>query len=657
MGAKKIVFRYDGNKVDPAPAVAVNKEFIYANDTIVGYKYVLTITGYASSFNKKLNTTVSNISTTIYSLQDIKAIFMRNGKVLHIGCEDTSTNTVTSTMLMAYGGLLRSFETNESPNRLSQYVEYTATMDFNDVLFTDNNNTEIAGDSVASDDVVLNEQMRHLQSFTDNWNFTIGEEDMYRYYSRVSAEGLVNVEDYTTINVSYTIEATGKHTFDINGNTIPAWQRAKEFIERKLYTQIYIFRNTGPLAVANFNTIYYNSNDINLNDTTTQLNQTHTSTLTNIPIIYPILHNTVAQNYTIFNEVITCNTSEGAGSFTATYSCVLKFTNIAAPWPQKSIHTFTVSYDQVRDFTKAERTITVNGTLEGMLATNILAPASLGQGVNINLGGTTFGGNILNENFTGQVFNLPLNGKFIGQVALSPVSKYTNALDDFVKYIGNTPAYNYNYYGSDDLSPAFKAVLSINYATLFPNTLPTDISTCTDGNVYLSSILALPQSFSVDHDYNGSVSYSVTYSTSRSCSTERGFETLSITEEDPVPSYVEFIVPGRTGGPILQNLNTNSHKKITFNFQGTTKKGCLIGTPFTDADLNDFPILNGSGVCEIEEYVNFPPAVLCMLIDTEAAHPELIPESYKYDYNPIDGSFTLAKTYIVCQSGTITCFP
>lgn len=657
MAAKKIVFRYDENKIEPAPTVAVSKEFIYANDTIIGYKYVLTITGYASSFNKKLNTTSSNISNTIFALQDIKAILMRNGKVLRITCEDIDSGVATSEILTAYGGLLRSFDTAESPNRFTQYVQFTAVMDFNEAQFTDENNTEVAGDSVASDDSVLNDQMRHLQSYNDNWNFTIGEEDMYRYYSRVSAEGLLNLEDYTTINVSYTINATGKHTFDSINNTIPAWQRAKEFVQRKLYNQIYIFRNTGPLAVANFNTVYYNSNDINLSDTTTLLNQTHTSSLNNVPVIYPILHNTIAQNYTIFNEVISCNTSEGGGSFTATYSCILKFTNINAPWPQKSIHTFTVSYDQTRDFTKSDRTITVNGTLEGMLETNILAPATLGQGVNINLGGTTFGGNIVNPNLTGQVFNLPTNGKFLGQVAVSPVSKYTNALDDFVRYIGNRPAYNYNYYGSDDLSPAFKSVLSINYATLFPNTLPTDINSCTDGQVMLSSILALPQSFNVDHDYNGSVSYSVTYSTERSCATERGFEKMSVTEVDPVPTYVEFIIPGRADGPILQNLNTNNHKKITLTFEGTTKKGCLIGTPFTDANLDDFPILNGSGVCEIEEYVNFPPSVLCMIFDTEEAHPELIPESYKYDYNPIDGSFNLSKTYIVCQSDDINCFP
>lgn len=622
---------YGGSIIEPAPSINIEKEFIYANDTIIGYKYVLNISGYGSSVNTRLNRNDSNITNTIVSLEAIKDALMRNGALLVVSCIDTN-----ETIFSAYGGLLRSFDISESPNRMSQYAQYTATIDFNKIDFTNTSNLEVSADSVASSDPTLVEYLRHLQSYNDNWNFTIAESDMYRYYNRVTAEGLLNLEDYTTINVSYTINATGKHTFGTDGSTVMPWQRAKEFVQYKLWNQIYIFRNTGPLTVSNFNSTYYNSNAV-LDPLNNSLNQSHTSTLTSIPAIYPILHQSITSNYTIFNEVITCNTTEGAGSFTATYSCVLKFTNPNANWPQKSIHTFTVSYDQTRDFQNADRTITVNGSLEGMIATNILGQTTGSGGVSTNL--------------TGQTFNLPTNGKFIDTLYVSPVSKYTNALDDFVRYIANAPGYNYNYFGSDDLSPAFKAVLSINYATLFPNTLPTDISDCQEGQVNLSSLLALPQSFNVDHDYNGTVSYSATYSTTRSCATERGFETLSITEVDPVPTYVEFTVPGRAKGPILQNLNTHNQKRITFDFDGTTKKGCLNGTPFSDIQLNDF-----SGVCTIDDYVNFPPAVMCMLYDTENNHPELIPESYSYDYNPIDGSFKLSKTYIVCGPNT-SCTP
>lgn len=631
----KLIFKYDGQIIEPSPQISVNKEFIYANDVIIGYKYTLNISGYGSSFNNKLGNTDSNMTNTIIALNDIKGILSRNGKVLEVRCAADN-----SLFLMAYGGILRTWNVEQSNNRYSQYAPFTATMDFNEVQATELTNTEIAGDSVATDPLDqtlgLNELLRHLTSYNDNWNFTIGEEDMYRYYSRVSAEGIVNTEDYTTIKASYTINAVGKHTFDSSGNTVPAWQRAKEFVQKKLYGQIDLFRTNGPLAASNFSNSYYDSRDL----PGTNLNDTHTSYYNQIPNVFPILHQTVTLNYTIFNEVITCNTSESGGSFNATYSCIIKFTNVNAPWPQKSIHNFTVNYEQTRDFTNSERTITVQGTLQGLIATNILAPSTVGSQATYNT--------------TGQVFNLPLNGKFINTLHASPVSKYNNALDDFVRYIGNRPAYNYNYFGSDDLSPIFKAVLSINYATLFPNTLPTDVWSCQTGGVLLSSILALPQSFSVDHDYNGSISYSATYATSRSCAMERGFETFTITEKDSVPAYVEFIVPGRSNGPILQNLNTHNIKRITFDFEGVTKKGCLAGTPWSDVNMDDFFGEDGEAeICDVDQYINVPPSVQCILNDTETANSTiLIPESHKYDYNPIDGSYKLSKTYYICPEYT-----
>ena len=178
--AGKIIVTYDGYQIDPAPSLSINKEFIYANDTIIGYKYVLTINGYGSSFNKKLGQTESNLSTTIVSLLDIRNILMRNGRTLNVVCDNGNV------LLTAYGGLLRSFDVAESPNRMSQYAPFSVVMDFNEVQFTDAINTEINRDSLASDSPTLNEALRHLQSYNDSWNFTIGEEDMYRYYSRIT---------------------------------------------------------------------------------------------------------------------------------------------------------------------------------------------------------------------------------------------------------------------------------------------------------------------------------------------------------------------------------------------------------------------------------------------------------------------------------------
>ena len=133
---------------------------------------------------------------------------------------------------------------------------------------------------------------------------------------------------------------------------------------------------------------------------------------------------------------------------------------------------------------------------------------------------------------------------------------------------------------------------------------------------------------------------------------ERGFETFTVTESDPVPVYAEFMVPGRSGGPIIQDLNTNKVKHITFDFQGTTRKGCVAGTPFSVDYSGAFSGVF-SDVCGTQDYVNIPQNVLCMINDTETLHPQLIPESYSISYNPIDGSYKLTKSYIVCSSDSL----
>jgi hypothetical protein len=58
-------------------------------------------------------------------------------------------------------------------------------------------------------------------------------------------------------------------------------------------------------------------------------------------------------------------------------------------------------------------------------------------------------------------------------------------------------------------------------------------------------------------------------------------------------------------------------------------------------------------VCSTDDYLNIPQNVYCMIHDTELRHPELIPETYSISYNPIDGSFRLSKTYLICRADSL----
>ena len=629
--SSNIKLSYDGIVISPTPLLSVNKEFIYANDSVIGYTYVITLTGYASSVVN--NNTTSNLLQTIISLKDIQNAFHKNGKRLLVYCQ--GPNNSSTLLIDGHGGQVRSFNVDETDNKWFNYAKYSVTLEFSDVYFYGNNGIvnpepEIGYNSLANSPFYLD--LIKLKSYSDNWNFAISEDEMYSYYSRTT-NGVLNIEDYTRINVEYTITANGKHFYDGNGVLKPAWQVAKDFVQKKLYNQIMVFRdvNKGPLGFATFNNTNYDSTDIQGSLSTT-LDKSLSSTyeVSSSPSILPILDFSIANNYLIYNETIVCSTSESDGTFTATYRCILKKYNSNNIFPQNSIHTFTVSYDQTLDFNTNNRTINVNGTLQGLIPTNILAP-------------TTYGGSIVNSN--GEMFSLPNQGYFIDTFHAPAATKYSYALQDFVTYIAQTVSpVNHNGYSADDLSDNFKRVLSINYASLFPNTNSTAILDCVNGQVNISSILGLPQSFNVDHNYaEGSISYTAEYSTERSCAMERGFESFSVTENDAVPIYTEFLIPGRANGPILQNLNSYKNKRITFDFEGKTKKGCVAGTPFAIGYTGTF-----ANVCGTDDYMEIPQKVLCMIHDTEALHPELIEESYSISYNPIDGAYKLSKTYMVC---------
>lgn len=587
---------YDERRIVPAPTITINKEFIYSNDAIIGYTYVFNLQGYASSINTKLNTTNSTLQNTIKSLEDIQTTLHRNGKYFRVTCPDSGTD-----LIRAYGGQLRSFDVQETENKWVQYAQYSAQIEFSQVLFN-GTNVEIASDSTTGTNNNTTFDLLKLKSYNDNWNFTISEEDMYRFYT---SENMM--EDYTQIQVEYTVNATGKHFYlDQTNQTIPAWVAAKNFVQEKMYDQLSLFYNSSPLGYFTFPNTNYDSNE----SSGPLLNNAHSY---NAGVsAFPILGQGLPSWYRIFNEKISCSTSETEGSFSATYSCTLRFTNYADNGGEYTMdyatHTFDVSYEKNRSFDASTTNITVNGTVTGMLRTNILATA-----------------------VDGQVFRLPSNGVFLAS-AIDIGNKYYNALVSFNNQLANAD--------HSDLKDDFKTRLYINYATLFPETTSNPCG----GN--LAERLAEPKSFTVTHNYNeGSITYNAEYDNERSCAAERGFQTLTITEEDPVPIIAEFIIPGRENGPVIQNLNTYSHKKVTLEFSGTTRKGCDTGTPWA-------PGFSGSNLCDTASYVHIPDKVELMLTQTENAAScslhTMLATSHNINYNPVNGDYSVSKSYTIC---------
>jgi hypothetical protein len=604
---------YDNQRIEPAPIITVEKEPIYANDSVIGWTYVVNLTGYASSVIYGGNIFSPGISTTLNHLSFIKNLLSRNGSDLYVTCHDTGGR-----YLEARGGHLKSFNTEPNDNQWINYIKYTASIEFSDLSFGSFglSSVSIANDTLTTTNGIFAVELAKLKSYDDNWSFEIPENEAYLYYARITPLGEVNREDYSQINVSYTINATGKH-FYVNGLTSTAWENAKNFAQLKLFHQINMFRQGGLLNQQPFINSSYNSNDIQ----NSSLNDAHTSVFFS-PAFPPILDISIVNNYKVYDEFISCSTSESEGTFSATYNCILKRFDMSIAAPLNSIHNFTINYNETNDFTTSNRTITVNGSLQGLLPTNIL------QGFDND----------------GQTFVLPPNGVFFGIDRTNINTKYAFAWEDFRNFIANPTL--------DDLRPNFKSVLGINYASLFPDTNIN--SPCVNGYNALYQILALPKEFSINHNYTtGSIEYTATYDTDKSCAAERGFESVTITEEDSVPMYSETTVIGRSKGPILQNLNTNRAKTISISFNGVTRKACDQGNPFASGSALQ------TQVCDTDAYVFISPSVKLIFDQTELASrllgSPLIEKSHDVNYDLAKGSYSVSKSYLVCPKPNKEC--
>lgn len=618
-----LLLTYDGQTIEPAPQISVTKTPTYAgaDENVIGYTYTITLSGYASShLHSKINN-VSNTPSSLDSLSAIQNILERNGRTFRI--YDTCKN---QDYMVALGGKLVSF--NVEQGNWYNYVKYNATLEFSELSFYSNfygYSIGIANDTVSVQDNIMANMLLKLKQYNDAWNFTVPEQEAYMYYTRIayvddSGTPAYSAEDYSQIQVSYTISATGKHYYDQLNTTKAAWEYAKEFVQYKLYHQILMFRNGGLLSETPFVNVSYDSSDIG-----NSANQAISSSAAfqAVPVVPPILDRSIINRYSVYNETIDCEVSETEGTFSATYNCVIKRYDPYLAIPQNSVHEFSVSYNQENSPDSQNRTITVNGSLQGMLRTNILA--------NFN---------------DGQTFVLPANGRFYA-IGNDTVTKFGNAYEDFVNYMVNPQI--------DDLSDGFKYILGINYSNLFPATDQSVPCVWNYGVNFLYQILASPKSFNVTHNYSqGSLEYSATYDTERACAQSRGFNSMTITEDDAVPLYAEHTVVGRTRGTLIQNLNTNKHKTITIAFEGVTNKTCAAGNPFSigPGDLAD-PNFNGLAlnVCDTEAYTSLPWTVRAIYAWTEwgarLLGKPMIVRSFNTDYNPADGSYSVSKTYTV----------
>jgi hypothetical protein len=498
-------------RLSPAPQISISTEPYYSGDIIIGYTHNVSIRGYATAYRKTGNTDASNSSVSSIGLVTdniaiVQKILSRNGSTLSIR-EDDGKETIK-----CKGGTLRSLAFNESPNNWMGYSEYSATIEFNEVELINGSSLDTIAcsesylDTSSKSDSLVDIDKYKIKSFTDNWSIGI-EDDLYNRVINTNY-GIMDTEN-SSMTVTYTISATGKNYY-VDDLLIPAWEQAKNFAQDRLYRKV-----SGML-----------SSTLGLTANTACA---ASSSLSGIGSATDGSLQNLNSAYGVYNETLSCTTSESDGTFSVTYNAIIKKNNNTDVNHPASKHTFSRATN-VQNDTRKITTISVQGTIEGLLDGGI-----------IRSGGTGF--------------RLPQNGSIL--ISSSSSTKYAQAAVALNKIISG-----------GDLTENVKTKLGITTTNL--GLTPQQLSGC-------SNTTLQPSSFSLTHNYHeGTINYNVEYSSDIICGQSGSLVSISISTEDAVDVLAELPIPG-SGVLVIQNMNTKTAKKININIEGrgSSRDCCL----------------------------------------------------------------------------------
>jgi hypothetical protein len=588
------------HRLIPAPDMSIRLEYQYSNDTIIGYSYIVTLTGsitgldlrdlaYGGTIPASPQYGLGAVSDHIHK---VRKILTQNGNILQVVHGDTDV-----IILKAKGGLLRSLSFDESPNNWRDYAAFTATIEFNSIDF--GSSTEDCGSlfldpTTHTPDTagIVDINKFKLKTFEDSWNISFDDTTPYDMLKNNDLGINININNHS-FNIQYSISATGKHFFNYTdeetgvSNLLPAWEQAKNFVQYRLYEQVTnllngVLKNT----YANGCTSGNNLSNINIPGSSSS----------------GLLSNLGDSNYKIYNEIINCEASESDGTFSATYNAVVMTTKGHNSWTGDGVkHTVNKNINKSYDGDTPITNISINGTLEGMIE-----------------------GGIIQSNVPLQ---LPPQGSFLISNS-NALTKYDYAKAVLDK-IYNSADYN-NGIGSGgkrDLKPLFKSAMGITTNQL--DAPPSEDDSVPDP--------PHPVSFNLTHDYiGGTINYSIEYSSNASCG--KKYSEISIQTTNPTKVIAIFNRPNSGSCPIIQELGTFTAKTVSVTISGRDESET--GQPTTLSLATELAGANPG--C-------FETGYLPISLPSVGANHILTQQ--QYTKNPIDGTFTVNLTYICGTSG------
>jgi hypothetical protein len=599
----------EANRLIPGPDISISTEYVYSNDSIIGYAYIFEINGqataldlrdieYGGEYSEPEN---YNMGAVVDHINKLRSTLSKNGEVLRI--VDGQTDSI---ILEARGGILRSFSFNETENNWTHYASYSASLEFSSVDF--GSSTESCDEVFLDPDSfpdgepgIADINAFKVKNFSDSWSFSFSENESFNRAKVIDSDINLNLNN-VSFNIEYSINAVGKnfYVYEEENTTklLPAWEQAKNFVQYRLHAQVTnlinnVLKNPYEPCVSS-DTL----KDIHLQDSPGLLSSLGDS------------------KYKIYNEEITCEASESEGSFSASYSATVRSSLGNQQWADPSAtHTVQKSVKSSVDSNGTlTKSISVNGTIQGLIEGGLI------------------------RNYKG--IELPNQGaiKLLNNIS---DSKYNNAKIVLDK-IYNVMSYNEGkgQCGKKDLDTNFKNVLGINIASLDIGKQKDDPIPCPseEENDCIIPDPPHPASFNLTHDYiNGTITYSVDYnSNDNNCNngSNAKFTQINIQTSQPNKVTAAFNIPNSQKCAIIQELGTFTSKTVNITIAGTDNS--CIGKP-TKVDFNT---LINCGFCDTEGY--FPIKL--------PSEENVILTQKQYSNNPVDGSFTINLGYI-CAEG------
>jgi hypothetical protein len=594
----------DSYRLLPAPMISIQPEIYYANDTPIGYTYIINLEGYATSVDLNEGIIPTGIADafekTLAAVQKVKNIFSFNNGVLTILEATNDPDAYDRVIMRASGCIIRDLNFEENENNWINYAKYRVSLEANEIGFVSCSGTgqtfgcynnilqSLPTGIIDSDSPALVDMQKYkIRSFNDGWTFSINESAYHNYKLESDDSSEIYELNNNFLDIQYTISAEGKHYTNFKSDTEiylnPSWEQAKNFCQDRLYK-----------VVNRLNEDLLNIDDINQAQSLFAVRSGDQSAIFYKPNELDNLDNST---FGIYNENIVCETSEAAGTFSATYRAILKKKNTDPNDKIKSNCFTTISTSkQIQDDGKnRDISITVNGSIQGLVEGGIIKSSG--------------------------VLSLPPSGKlFINNTTFPTSGKYEAAL---VQY--NDIA------GASGIRPSLAQALSITYASGF--NMLTPCAPLLPGDVPTAA------SHMVTHDYiNGGISFTTNYNSKKSCQYRSKFVNYTITVDDPVPRIAEYVIPGRRSGPIIQRVGVDTPRYITVSAEGYDHNSGCVDPKHVIEDICEnglvFPANSG-----------FP---LKMIFDDLSKIGMKLLEN-RYSYNRTDGSYSLVRKYLSYQ--------